>query len=390
MTRLTEIKSVGLATDTASAVEVVVPFVDLTSATESVRHEVAAGFDGVLARNAFVNGPEVADFEREFAEWCGAAHCVGVASGLDALRLALLAADVGPGDEVVVPALTFIATFEAVTQVGAVPVVVDVQESDYNINSTAVADVLSERTACLLPVHLYGQMADMRALRDLGGRHEVPILEDACQAHGAERDGLRAGSAGEMAAFSFYPSKNLGAMGDAGAFVTDDEHLAARVRMLREHGQTATYRSEVPGYTARLDTVQALVLSCKLRHVAGWNAQRSAAAAVYSAALEGIGDLRLPAVDPGSKHVWHLYVVRTEDPVRLSTYLRDKGIASGRHYPEPPHLSPAYAALGFTEGAFPVAEAVAREGLSLPLFPGISEVQLAHVCEAIKMYFAHG
>jgi dTDP-4-amino-4,6-dideoxygalactose transaminase len=390
LARLSKTEKLAPARALASEADDVVPFVDLTYCTESVKTEVWAGLERILDANAFINGPPVADFEREFAEWCGVAHCVGVASGLDALRLGLVAAGVGPGDEVIVPALTFIATFEAVTQAGSTPVIADVQESDYNIDSSAVADVLSERTACLLPVHLYGQMADMRVLGEVTKSRGLLVLEDACQAHGAERDGLRGGSSGDLAAFSFYPSKNLGAMGDAGALVTQDDRLAEGVRMLREHGQTSAYRSELPGYTARLDTVQALVLLCKLQHLAGWNAQRASAAAFYSADLEGVGDLQLPPVPRGSVPVWHLYVVRTRDPVRLASHLREHGIATGRHYPEPPHLSPAYAHLGHKEGAFPVAEAIAREALSLPLFPGISEAQLARVCEGVRAFFAHG
>jgi dTDP-4-amino-4,6-dideoxygalactose transaminase len=364
-----------------------VPFVDLTHTTETVRRQVLTELESTLDANTFANGPQVAEFEREFAHWCGARHCVGVACGLDALRLGLLAAGIGPGDEVVVPALTFIATFEAVTQAGATPVVVDVQASDYNLDPAAVADALTRRTACLLPVHLYGQMADMRRLKEIAGAKGVLILEDACQAHGAMRDGLQASGAGDMAAYSFYPAKNLGAMGDAGALVTDDEGLAERVRVLREHGQTSTYRSKSPGYTARLDTIQALVLLCKLPHLAEWNALRARAAAFYSRELAGVGDLRLPPVPEGSIPVWHLYVVLTENPEGLATFLRERGIATARHYPELPHLSAAYADLGLAEGAFPVAEGIAREGLSLPLFAGISEAQLTRVCGAIRAFF---
>jgi dTDP-4-amino-4,6-dideoxygalactose transaminase len=363
-------------------------FLDLTPTTERVREQILRGLETVLSANTFANGPEVAEFEREFARWCGVSSCVGVASGLDALRLGLLAAGIGPGDEVVVPALTFIATFEAVTQAGARPVVADVQASDYNLDPGAAADMLTERTACLLPVHLYGQMADVRSLVELAAAKRVLLVEDACQAHGAIRDGVRSGSAGEIGAFSFYPSKNLGAMGDAGALVTRSEELAARVRALREHGQTSTYRSEVPGYTARLDTIQALVLLCKLPHLAEWNAERARAAAFYSRELAGVGDLRLPPVPEGSTPVWHLYVIRTADPEGLAALLRERGITTARHYPELPHLSPAYAELGLTQGAFPVAEAIAREGLSLPLFPGISDAQLARVCEAVRDFFA--
>jgi dTDP-4-amino-4,6-dideoxygalactose transaminase len=367
-----------------------VPFVDLAHTTEQVRQEILAALEDLLSANTFINGPQVAKFEREFAAWCGAPYCVGVASGLDALRLGLLAAGIGPGDEVVVPALTFIATFEAVTQTGATPVVADVQASDYNLDPTAVNQALTDRTACLLPVHLYGQMADMRSVQRLAAAKSLLILEDACQAHGAVRDGLRAGVAGDMAGFSFYPSKNLGAMGDAGAFTTTNEERARRVRALREHGQRSAYRSELRGYTARLDTIQALVLLCKLRHVAEWNADRARAAAFYSRELAGVGDLRLAPTPAGSTPVWHLYVVRTENPDRLAAFLRSREVMTARHYPELPHLSRAYADLGLAEGAFPVAEAIAREALSLPLFPGITEAQLARVCEAIKAFFGDG
>jgi dTDP-4-amino-4,6-dideoxygalactose transaminase len=367
-----------------------VPFVDLTHTTERVREEILARLENLLAANAFANGPQVAEFEREFAAWCGARFCVGVASGLDALRLGLLAAGIGPGDEVVVPALTFIATFEAVTQAGARPVVADVRPSDYNLDPAAATDALTERTACVLPVHLYGQMADMRSIQQLAGDKGVLVLEDACQAHGAMRDGLQAGAAGDMAAFSFYPSKNLGAMGDAGALTTPDEERAMRVRALRQHGETSAYHSEFRGYTARLDTIQALVLLCKLRHLPEWNAQRARAAAFYSRELAGVGDLRLPPTPEGSRPVWHLYVVRTENPDELAAFLRSRGIATARHYPQVPHLSRAYADLGLEQGAFPVAEAIAREALSLPLFPGISDAQLGRVCEATRAFFGDG
>jgi dTDP-4-amino-4,6-dideoxygalactose transaminase len=370
--------------------DAIVPFVDLTHVTQAVRNDVLAELEIVLHENTFANGPHVAEFEREFAAWCGAPYCVGVASGLDALRLGLLAAGIGPGDEVVVPALTFIATFEAVTQAGAKPVVADVQASDYNLDPATATDALTERTACLLPVHLYGQMADMRSIEQLAAVKGLLVLEDACQAHGAMRDGVQAGAAGDMAAFSFYPSKNLGAMGDAGALTTSDEERAMRVRALRQHGETSAYRSERRGYTARLDTIQALVLLCKLRHLPEWNAQRARAAAFYSRELAGVGDLRLPPTPGGSSPVWHLYVVRTENPDELAAFLRSRGITTARHYPQLPHLSRAYADLGLAEGAFPVAEAIAREALSLPLFPGISDVQLARVCEATRAFFSDG
>jgi dTDP-4-amino-4,6-dideoxygalactose transaminase len=238
-----------------------------------------------------------------------------------------------------------------------------------------------------MPVHLYGQMADMRALRTVAEKHALAVIEDACQAHGAERDGLRAGSAGGAAAFSFYPGKNLGAAGDAGAFVTNDDDASSRLRALREHGQTAKYVHALEGWSARLDTIQALVLSHKLPLLDKWNEQRRAAAAFYEDGLAGVGDLRLPPTASGSAPVWHLYVVRTTDPTALELCLRERGIGTGRHYPDPVHLTEAYAQLGYRRGDFPVAEALSRECLSLPIFPGIDEAQLAAVVDGVQSYF---
>ncbi len=364
-----------------------VPFLDLTPTNAVVRDEVLEGLQELLDSNAYTNGPAVAEFEEAFAAFCGSACCVGVSNGLDALRLGLLAAGVGRGDEVVVPANTFVATFEAVTQAGATPVVVDVTEVDYAIDVDAVAAAAGPRARAVVPVHLYGQMADMRRLRDVAERLGLVVLEDAAQAHGATRDGLRAGSAGDAAGFSFYPAKNLGAFGDAGALTTDDAALAARVRTLREHGQTAKYHHAVEGYTARLDTVQALVLSAKLPHLPTWTEERREVARAYTDALAGTGDLVLPPVAPGSEPVWHLYVVRTAEPERLAAFLAARGVGTSRHYPEPPHLCEAYAWLGHGPGSFPVAEAISAQALSLPIFPGMRAEQVERVCDEIRAYF---
>jgi dTDP-3-amino-3,4,6-trideoxy-alpha-D-glucose transaminase len=367
-----------------------VPFVDLSASNELVRGNVLRRQSALIDRGAFVNGEVVAEFEQSFAGYCGREACVGLASGLDALRLALLALGVGQGDGVLVPAMTFAATFEAVAQVGAIPIPVDVRGDDCGIDPDAAASAIDERTSALVPVHLYGQMADMRSLVRLADARQLLLVEDACQAHGAQRDGLRAGSASEAAAFSFYPAKNLGAWGDAGALVTDRPEVTARVRALREHGQVARYRSTYVGYTARLDAMQAVVLLEKLAHIDDWNLQRASAAASYSMALEGIGDVVLPQVVRGSEHVWHLYTIRTQDPTALAAFLAERGISTGRHYPEPPHLSTAFEYLERRRGEFPVAEAIARETLSLPLFPGITEAQLAAVVDGVRAYFAHG
>jgi dTDP-4-amino-4,6-dideoxygalactose transaminase len=365
-----------------------VPFFDPGPSFSVLKSTFLDEIADLIDSGAFINGPQVAAFETAFADYCGAEHCVGVASGLDALRLALRAAGSAPGDEVIVPANTFVATLEAVTQSGGVPVLADISDSDWNIDPAAVEAALTDRTRFLMPVHLYGQMADMQALRAIAERAGIAIIEDACQAHGAERDGLRAGASGVAAGFSFYPAKNLGAMGDAGALVTTDAELAAISRALREHGQTRKYHHELEGFTARLDTIQAIVLLHKLPLLDRWTQERRTAAAAYSEALDGVGDLVLPTVAEGSDPVWHLYVVCTQEPEQMAQFLDERGVKTGRHYPEPAHLSPAYAGLGYPRGSFPVTEQVAGGLLSLPIFPGISESQIAGVVDAVTEYFA--
>ena len=367
-----------------------VPFLDLRPMHDGLGPAVLSELASVIEEGAFINGPQVASFERAFAAYCTTAHCVGMSSGLDALRLGLLAAEIELGAEVIVPANTFVATFEAVTQAGLVPVPVDVGQSDYGLDPRAVESAVGSRTQAVLAVHLYGQLSNMRELDAIARRSRVALVEDAAQAHGATRDGFRAGAAGHFAAFSFYPGKNLGAMGDAGALATDDETLAEHARALREHGQRSKYVHEREGYTARLDTFQAVALLHKLPHLDGWNAQRAKVASSYREGLTGVGDLRLPETPDGSTPVWHLYVVRTAEPERLAEFLRERGIGTGRHYPIPPHLSAAYASLGYREGAFPVSESLARECLSLPMFPGLSVAQADAVIEAVREYFANG
>jgi dTDP-4-amino-4,6-dideoxygalactose transaminase len=367
-----------------------VPFLDLAPSHTPLKAAILSEISELIDSGAFTNGPQVASFERDFAAYCGTSHCVGLASGLDALRLALLAAGITPGDEVIVPADTFVATLESVTQAGGVPVPVDVTEVDYNLDPAAVEAAITPRTRFLLPVHLYGQLSDMRALLEIAARHDLVVVEDACQAHGATRDGIRAGTAGHASAFSFYPGKNLGAFGDAGALVTDDEELAGAVRALREHGQRAKYMHELEGYTARLDTIQAIALSHKLPQLDGWNDERRAQARFYGEALAGVGDLVLPPVAPGSEPVWHLYAIRTQDPVALGDFLRERGVGTGRHYPEPAHLSGAYRHLGHGPGSFPISEAIARECLSLPVFPGMTEEQLEAAAAGVAAFFADG
>ena len=375
-------------TETVSAVSV--PFLDLRLSHGPLKESLLAEFGSLIDSNAYTNGPQVASFERAWAAYCRAERCVGVANGLDALRLALIAAGIERGDEVIVPAHTFAASFEAVSQAGGVPVPADVSWADYNLDVEATAAAISPATRYVMPVHLYGQMCDLRGLAAVGSAAGVRLIEDACQAHGAVRDGLRPGETTLAAAFSFYPGKNLGAMGDAGALVTGDQELADRMLALREHGQRAKYRHHIEGYTARLDTIQAIVLTQKLALLDGWNDQRRSVAAEYQARLEGSGDLTLPSVPEGSEPVWHLYVVRTQSPAALAEFLAARGIGTGRHYPEPPHLSEAYRHLGYREGQFPVTETIAREALSLPMFPGMTPQQVDAVVEAIGDYFDRG
>jgi dTDP-3-amino-3,4,6-trideoxy-alpha-D-glucose transaminase len=366
-----------------------VPFFDLAPVHEPVREALVEDFRSLTVSGAFTNGPQVAEFECAFAAYCELAHCVGMASGLDALRLALQGLGLAPGDEVVVPAMTFIATFEAVTQAGGIPVPADVSEADYCLDPSAASAAIGPRTGALLPVHLYGRVADMLRLAALADRHDLLVVEDACQAHGAHRDGHRVGTLSNSAAFSFYPGKNLGALGDAGALVTDDGELAANTRALREHGQLRKYEHGAIGWTARLDTIQAAALVRKLPYLDGWNEQRREVADLYAECLSGVGDLALPnGKDRGQ--VWHLYVVRTENPAGLAAHLAGDGIGTGRHYPEPPHLSKAYASLGLSPGAFPVAERLAQEALSLPVFPGMTPGQVERVAEGVRSWFSNG
>lgn len=367
-----------------------VPFLDLGFTNRAIKHDVLDDLSALIDTGAFINGPAVHEFEEAFARYCGTRFAVGVASGLDALRLALVAAGIHEGDEVLVPANTFVATLEAVTQAGGRPVVVDMSEDDWNIDPAQVEAAVSSRTRFIMPVHLYGQLADLRALEEITRRHRLTLVEDACQACGAERGGLRVGTRGLASAFSFYPGKNLGAFGDAGALVTDDERIAEDVRALREHGQRAKYIHDREGYTARLDTIQALVLLKKLVHLDDWNRQRAAISSQYLEGLADVGDLELPPIAPNSSSVWHLFVVRTAEPSRLAEHLAERGIATGRHYPVPVHLTGAYAHLGYKIGDFPHAERHAKRVLSLPIFPGMPPHQADAVIGATRSFFERG
>ncbi len=355
-----------------------VPFLDLAAMHAEIAAEIRAGFDGVLADGAFVQGPAVAAFEAEFAAFGGASHCVGVGNGTDALELALRAAGVRPGAEVVLPANTFVATAEAVLRAGARPVLADVDPDHLLLDPDRVKEVIGPRTAAIVPVHLYGQLAPMTALTALG----IPVIEDAAQSHGATQDGRR--FFGTLAATSFYPGKNLGAYGDAGAVLTGSAELARTVRLLGNHGSETKYRHETLGFNSRLDTLQAVVLRAKLGRLADWNERRRAAAARYAALLADLPDVMAPPTAPGNEHVWHLYVVRVPDRDRVLAELRHAGVQAQIHYPVPVHRQPAFHYLGYGPGDFPSTEEAALQILSLPIYPHITFEQQQQVIENLR------
>lgn len=359
-----------------------VPFLDLRTPHRALAAEIVQQWREILDNAAFVGGPQLAGFEQEFAEYCQTTECVGVNSGTDALRLALLALGVRDGDEVITVPHTFIATTEAISQAGGRPVFVDVDPQTGTMDPGAVEAAVTPRTRVLLPVHLYGQPADMQPLIEIAQRRNVKLLEDAAQAHGAEYRGRRAGSMGAAAAFSFYPGKNLGACGEAGAVTTDDPELAARMRMLRDHGQPRKYHHDVEGYNARLDALQAAALRIKLRHLDAWNENRRRCARRYADGLAGSG-VEIPHEAAGRRHVWHLYVVRHRERDALQEALGQAGVQTGLHYPVPLHLQRAYAELGYRAGDFPHSERWASEGLSLPIFPDMTDEQVDRVCHEV-------
>ncbi|GAA2723962.1 DegT/DnrJ/EryC1/StrS family aminotransferase [Cellulomonas aerilata] len=365
-----------------------IPLVDLAAQQVEVDDEVRAGLQEVFATTAFVGGPAVQRFEAAYAAALGVQHCVGVANGTDALELALRAAGVRPGDEVVLPANTFIATAEAASRIGAVPVPVDVDPRYLLMDPDAVRAAVGPRTGALVPVHLFGQVAPVEELLKIAADAGVPLVEDAAQSQGARRHGRPAGSFGLAAGTSFYPGKNLGAAGDAGAVTTDDADVARTVRVLAAHGSARRYEHELVGMNSRLDTVQAVVLEAKLRRLAGWNERRREAAARYGELLAGVEGVRVPTSAEGNEDVWHLYVVQVEERDRVLAALHAAGIGAGIHYPTPVHLTGAYAHLGLGRGAFPVAEAASGRILSLPLHPHLTveqqETVVRTVAEALR------
>lgn len=359
-----------------------IPLVDLKAQYKDIKSEIDSAIRDVLTTTAFIGGEEVRKFEDEFAAFCEARTCVGVANGTDALFLILQTFGISTGDEVITTAHTFIATTEAVSVLGAVPIFVDIKPNTMLMDADKIEAAITPRTRAIIAVHLYGQMCEMDKITAIARRHKLIVIEDAAQAHGARWQGKRAGSIGDAACFSFYPGKNLGAYGDAGAVISNDEDLIHRVRMLANHGRAEKYTHQLVGYNSRLDNLQAAILRVKLRHLDEWNAARRRHAEVYTRALTDSG-LNLPDVHPDAEPVWHIYAVRSNQRDALQKELKDKGIETGVHYPIPLHLQPAYRHLNIAAGSLPVTEKAALEVLSLPMYAELTSDQLERVLDAI-------
>ncbi|MBD1940410.1 DegT/DnrJ/EryC1/StrS family aminotransferase [Microcoleus sp. FACHB-68] len=360
-----------------------IPLVDLKAQYASIRTDIDAAMQAVLDQTAFIGGEELKQFEAEFAAYCGAKACVGVGNGTDALYLALRCLGIGPGDEVITVAHTFIATAEAISLTGAKPVFVDIREDTMLMNPDALEAAITPRTRAVIVVHLYGQPCEMDRILEIARHHNLKVVEDAAQAHGAYWQGQRVGTLGDVACFSFYPGKNLGAYGDGGAVVSQDEDLIRRLRRLANHGRLEKYTHEIEGVNSRLDGLQAAILRVKLRHLDKWNAGRQRHAAHYLEALRGSG-VKLPMVHPQAESVWHLFVVRLREREHLQARLKEQGIATGIHYPLPLHQQPAYKYLGVPEGSLPVTEKVASEIVSLPIYAELTTQQVETVSKAIQ------
>jgi len=363
-----------------------VPYLDLRAQLKPLRAELDAAIARTLDNCSFCLGPDVAQFEKDFAQFCGAQHALGFNSGTSALHVAMRLLDVGPGDEVITTPYTFIATSWAISYCGARPVYVDIDEATFNLDPKLLEKAITPRTKAVLPVHLYGQPFDVDALAAICKKHNLPFVEDAAQAHGAKYKGKSIGTFGAVSCFSFYPAKNLGACGEGGALVTNDAALAARAKSLREHGSTVRYHHDEVGYNYRLEGIQGAVLGVKLRHLAHWTRERQRVAARYGELLADT-PLQLPAVTAGNESAWHLYTVRSPRRDELKKHLDANGIGNAVHYPMPLHLQKAYAHLGYSTGDFPVAEKACREVLSLPMFPELTDAQIQRVAAVVKAFF---
>lgn len=360
-----------------------IPFVDLKAQYRSIKDEVNAAIQGVIERCEFTLGSEVAAFEKEFAGYCQVEHGIGVNTGTSALHLALLAAGVGKGDEVITVPFTFVATVSAIDYTGARPVFVDIDPKTFTMDVNALEAAITEKTKAIIPVHLYGQMADMDPILEIARKHNLVVIEDACQAHGAEYKGRRAGSMGHMGCFSFYPGKNLGAYGEGGMVVTNNPEFTRAIRMLRDWGAEKKYQHVLKGYNFRLEGIQGAVLRVKLKYLEGWTEARRTAAARYDSLLAGSG-VPTPYARPDVRHVYHLYAIRTQNRQAWQDALLAQGIQTGIHYPTPVHLLPAFADLGYQAGQFPHSERAANEVLSLPMFPELTAAQCERVAQAVQ------
>lgn len=363
-----------------------VPFLDLGVQTSSIKAEIIEKISGVIDTSSFILGQEVSEFERRFAAVAGTKFAFGVGNGTDALILALRALEIGHGDEVITVANTFVATVEAIAHVGAAPVLVDMDEATYNVSPDQIRNAISTRTKAIIPVHLYGQPANMQPIMALAQEFGLKVIEDAAQAHGALYDGQPVGSLGNIGCFSFYPGKNLGAFGDGGAVVTDDENIAARLGSLRDHGSKRKYEHELVGYNSRLDSIQAAVLNVKLPYLAGWNTSRQQNAQCYGELLSEIPGVIIPYCHPSATHVYHLYVIRiiSRNRDQVMRHLQGYGVDTGIHYPIPVHLTKAFKSLGYSRGSFPSAEEASTQILSLPMYPELAEDQIQFVVDKIK------
>jgi dTDP-4-amino-4,6-dideoxygalactose transaminase len=366
------------------------PFFDPKSIYSEIQQELDEAYRRVMGSGWFILGTEVEAFESEFAAYCASRFCVSVSSGLDALHLTLKAWGVGAGDDVIVPSNTFIATWLAVSHTGARPVAVEPDERTCNINPELIEAAITSSTKVILPVDLYGQPADMDQIAAIAEKHGLKVLQDAAQAHGAMYKGKPVGTLAHAAAFSFYPSKNLGAYGDGGAVTTNDDGLADVLKALRNYGSVTKYVNDVAGYNSRLDEIQAAFLRVKLRHLARWNEARRRIASLYDEGLRGVGDIILPGSLEGSQPVYHVYVIRTEKRDKLQQYLMDKGVGTLIHYPIAPHLQKAYGHLGMKKGSLPVAERMSETCLSLPMFPGLGQQGVEGVIDHIRDFFGAG
>lgn len=361
-----------------------VPFNDLNAQYKSIKSEVDAAMAQVIQETSFIGGPAVDRFEAAFSKYCQTKHCVGLASGTAALHIAFLAMNIGPGDEVITTPYTFIATTEGITQAGATIKFVDCMEGCGTMDPAQLEAAITPRTKAIVPVHIYGQPCEMDAILAIGAKHGIPVIEDAAQAHGAEYKGRRVGSMGRIACYSFYPGKNLGCYGDGGGVTTNDQALADRIRLLRDHGRTSKYEHQVEGWNYRLDGIQGAVLDVKLKHLEAWTEARRKFAAKYDRLLAGSDVKPLKPRSADLRHVYHLYVARVPDREALLPHLKDRGVGVGVHYPIPLHMQPAYAHLGIKKGAFPASEKLSREVISLPLYAEMDEAAPEYVASVLK------